>query len=124
MPLGRVLVVDDELELASVLRDALENWGYLARTAASGPEALGLVTVFRPDIVLLDVFLPGMSGVEVLDRLRRDHPRVVVIMVTANQDELAARQMLKRGAFDYVAKPFDLRIIERVVFAGIGVRRR
>jgi DNA-binding response OmpR family regulator len=81
------------------------------------------VTTFQPDIVLLDVFLPGMSGVEVLDQLRRDHPRVVVIMVTANRDEPAARRMLKRGAFDYVSKPFDLRVIERVVCAGTGVRR-
>jgi CheY-like chemotaxis protein len=117
MPLGRVLVVDDELEVASLLRDALQGFGYVVKVAVNGSEALGLVPVFQPEVVLLDVAMPGMSGVEVLERLRREHPRVSVIMVTANEDEQAARRMLTRGAFDYVRKPFDLEMIERIVGA-------
>jgi CheY-like chemotaxis protein len=79
--------------------------------------------VFQPDVVLLDVAMPGMSGVEVLDRLRHEHPRVPVVMVPGNLDEAAARQMLARGAFDYVPKPFDLDILERVVGAASAARQ-
>jgi CheY-like chemotaxis protein len=122
MPLGRVLVVDDEPEVGAVLRDALVDFGYVVKTAVSGREALGLMPVFQPDVVLLDVAMPGMSGVEVLDRLHREYPRVSVVMVTANQDEAAARQMLARGAFDYVPKPFDLGTLERVIGAAAARR--
>jgi CheY-like chemotaxis protein len=115
--LGRVLIVDDEPEVCGVLRDTLLDSGYSVKTAVSGREALGLIPVFQPDVVLLDVAMPGMSGVEILDQVRREHPRVAVIMVTANQEEAAARQMLARGAFDYVPKPFDLNVVERVVAA-------
>ena len=120
--LGRVLVVDDEPEVCGVLRDALLDSGYSVKTAVSGREALGLIPVFQPDVVLLDVAMPGMSGVEILDQVRREHPRVAVIMVTANQEEAAARQMLARGAFDYVPKPFDLSVVERIVGAAVARR--
>jgi CheY-like chemotaxis protein len=120
--LGRVLVVDDEPEVCAVLRDALVDSGYIVKTAVSGREALGLMPVFQPDVVLLDVAMPGMSGVEVLDQLRREHSRVAVVMVTANQDEGTARQMLARGAFDYVPKPFDLGMLERIVGAAAARR--
>ena len=122
MPLARVLVVDDEPRVAGLLRDALVELGYGAEIALNGADALAHIPVYQPDIVLLDVLMPGMSGVEVLDRLRCDHPAVAVIMVTANQDEDAARAMLARGAFDYVPKPFDLRVIERVVCAAVGAQ--
>jgi two-component system response regulator MprA len=124
MPLARILVVDDEPRVAGLLRDALVELGYGAEIALNGPDALARILVYEPDIVLLDVLMPGMSGVEVLERLRCDHPAVAVIMVTANQDEAAARAMLARGAFDYVPKPFDLRVIERVVCAAVGARGR
>ena len=124
MPLARVLVVDDEPRVAEVLRDALVQLGFGVETASSGHQALELVPVFQPDVVLLDVLMPGMSGGEVLDRLRRDHPAVAVIMVTANRDEHAARAMLARGAFDYVPKPFNLGVVERVVCAAVGAQGR
>jgi two-component system nitrogen regulation response regulator GlnG len=123
MPLGRVLVVDDEPEVGAVLRDALVDSGYIVKVSVSGREALGLVPVFQPDVVLLDVAMPGMSGVEVLDRVRREYPHVKVVMVTANQDEAVARQMLARGAFDYVPKPFDLGLLTRVVGAAVTSRQ-
>jgi len=124
MPIGRVLVVDDEPQVATMLRDALLDAGYVVKVAVSGSEALKLLPVFQPDVVLLDVMLPGLSGVDVLQHLRRDHPAVPVVMVTANQDEHAARQMLERGAFDYVPKPFQLDVLERVVGAAVAFRQR
>jgi DNA-binding response OmpR family regulator len=122
MPIGRVLVVDDETQVAAMLRDTLMDTGYLVKTAVSGLEALGLMPVFQPDVVLLDVMMPGMSGVDVLAQLQREHPRVPVVMVTANQDEHAARRMLAAGAFDYVPKPCPLDVLERIVGAAVASR--
>jgi CheY-like chemotaxis protein len=123
MPLGRVLVVDDEPEVAATLRDALVEFGYVVKTAVSGVEALRLMPVFQPDVVLLDVLMPGMSGTAVLAQLHREYPRVPVVMVTGNQDEDAARHMLTGGAFDYVPKPFDLGVLEQIVGAAVASRR-
>src|SRR5262245_4217105 len=120
MSFGRVLVVDDEIEIGAVLRDALVAAGYSVVTALSGQEALGLVSSFKPDVVLLDVFMPRMSGDQVLERLRRDHPHIAVVIVSALEDEAAARALLARGAFDYIRKPFDLALLERVVIAAMA----
>ena|SRR5687767_11668462 len=124
MPLGRVLVVDDEPHVAGMLRDALVAMGYVVKTAATGREALGLMGAFQPHVVLLDLMMPGVKGDEVLVQLRRDHPSVPVVMVTANQDEEAARQLLHCGAFDYLPKPFQLDVLERIVGAGVASRQR
>jgi CheY-like chemotaxis protein len=123
-PLGRVLVVDDEQLVAATLRDALVHAGYAVKVAVSGREALGLVPVFEPDVVLLDSTMPEMSGGEVLDHLRRDHADVPVIMVTGNHDDSVARGALARGAFDYIAKPFTLELVERVVARAVSLHRR
>jgi CheY-like chemotaxis protein len=120
MSFGRVLVVDDEPEVGAVLRDALVAAGYSVVTALSGEEALGLVSSFKPEVVLLDVFMPRMSGDQVLERLRRDHPHIAVVIASALEDEVAARTLLTRGAFDYLRKPFDLALLERVVIAAMA----
>ena len=118
MPLGRVLVVDDDAQVANMLRDVLVDLGYVVKTAVTGPEALGLMPVFQPDVVLLDV----MTGDAVLAQLRREHPAVPVVMVTANRDEQAARLMLTRGAFDYLPKPFQFDVLARIVGAAVASR--
>jgi len=87
--------------------------------AGGGAEALQLVPVFEPHVVLLDLLMPAMSGVEVLDHLRRDYPTVPVIMVTGNDDEEVARRTLEAGAFDYGCKPFTLEVLGRVVAAAM-----
>jgi CheY-like chemotaxis protein len=118
-PLGRVLVVDDEPQVAQMLRDVLTQFGYVVKTAMRGSEALQIVPVFQPDVILLDLQMPEMTGVEVLDHLRRDHPLVPVIVVTANTDVDVARGTLIRGAFDYLRKPFHIDMLARVVAAAI-----
>jgi CheY-like chemotaxis protein len=104
---GRMLVVDDELAVRDVLGEYFAARGYVVETVASGPEALAAFTRERPDVVLLDMRMPAMDGLEVLKRLRQIDPDVAVIMVTANDDVALARETLTEGAFDYVAKPFD-----------------
>jgi CheY-like chemotaxis protein len=123
MPIGRVLVVDDEAQVCEMVRDALVEFGYEVAVASGGLEALGLMSSFGPDAVLLDVLMPGMPGAEVLARLRQDHPGVAVVMLTGNQDQQAARRLLANGAFDYVRKPFDLQVLERVMAAAVASQR-
>ena len=121
--LGRVLVVDDESEVVRLLRDALEGFGYTVKITVSGREALGLLAVYRPDVVLLDVQMPGLSGQAVLEEIKRREPALPVIMVTGNRDADLAREVLA-AAFDYVPKPFDLGVLERVDAAAVASRER
>jgi DNA-binding response OmpR family regulator len=120
-PLARVLVVDDEPRVASVLRDVLTERGYAVRTAGDGLDALSVLPVFQPDVMLLDLRMPGMSGLEVLAQVRADYPDLRVIIVTANSDEPTALRTLSCGAFDYVQKPFSLEAVERVVGAAVAL---
>jgi two-component system response regulator (stage 0 sporulation protein F) len=116
---GRMLIVDDEAPVREVLRDYFIERGYAVFTAADGQEALAAFARERPDIVLLDVRMPGLDGLEVLKRLREVDPDVAVIMVTANEDLAVARETLSVGAFDYVAKPFDFQHLDRAVTTAI-----
>ena len=119
-PLARILLVEDEIEVLDAITELLEREGYAVTRAVDGEEALRRVETERPDLVLLDVGLPGLSGLDVLQRLRRDHPRVPVVMLTALNDEAQARRTLQMGAIDYIRKPFDLGHLNRVVLAAIG----
>lgn len=115
MSLGKVLVVDDELEVRELLREFLSGRGYEALMAGSGMEALDAVEAEKPDLVLLDVAMPEMDGVEVLKRLAMMDPPVPVIMVTANTDLSLTSRLLAMGAVDYIPKPFDLDYLDQAV---------
>ena len=117
--LGHILVVDDEEPVRDVLCEYFESQGFGVEGAPDGVAALAAVGRRRPDLVLLDVRMPGIDGVEVLRRIRHAEPDVPVIMVTANEDVGLARETLKLGAFDYVAKPFDFSYLDRAVSAGL-----
>ena len=119
-PLARLLLVDDEVEILDALTEHLEHEGYAVARAVDGEEALRKVQNERPDLVLLDIRMPGINGLEVLRRLRRDHPRVPVVMLTGLDDEALGRSTLQMGAVDYILKPFDLGHLSRVVLAAIG----
>jgi len=118
--LCRILLVEDEREIRDLLTEHLEREGYAVIQAVDGERALHSITDERPDLILLDIMLPGLNGLEVLRRVRRDHPKIPVIMLTGINDEVLARSTLKMGAVDYVQKPFDPRHLSRVVLAAIG----
>jgi CheY-like chemotaxis protein len=120
-PSTRVLVVEDEAEVAAVLCDALVDLGYTVRWAADGVAALALVPTFRPDVVLPDLAMPEIPG-DVLERLHETDPALPVIVVTGNVDVDRARTTLADGAFDYVSKPFDLEHLARVLAAAVVYR--
>ena len=103
-----VLVVEDEPTIADVVRRYLARAGYAARTAGDGLEAVAAVSARRPDLIVLDIMLPGIDGFEVMRRIRADGGRPIgVILLTAKGDEHDRIAGLRLGADDYVAKPFS-----------------
>jgi two-component system response regulator ResD len=105
---GSVLVVDDEPTIAEVVARYLERAGYGATIAADGPSALEQAALHRPDLVVLDLMIPGLDGLEVMRRLRdHDRDRVAVILLTAKGEESDRVTGLRLGADDYVVKPFS-----------------
>jgi DNA-binding response OmpR family regulator len=104
----RVLVVDDDPTVAEVVSGYLDRAGYAVDRAADGPDALARAAAHRPDLVVLDLMLPGMDGLEVCRRMRGSGP-VPVIMLTARGDEDDRILGLEVGADDYVTKPFSPR---------------
>jgi DNA-binding response OmpR family regulator len=112
--MSRILIVEDDASLARVLADSLNDEGFQCRATGNGNTAVNIASTFAPDLVLLDIGLPGKNGLE-LCRLWREGPRIPVIMLTARtlkQDKLRG---LEAGADDYVTKPFDLEeLIARV----------
>jgi DNA-binding response OmpR family regulator len=111
---GSILVVDDEPTIADVVSRYLERAGYAARIASDGPGALRRAGEERPDLVVLDLMLPGLDGIEVCKRVQRDRP-VPVLMLTARDDEADVLVGLGVGADDYMTKPFSPReLVARV----------
>ena len=103
----RILVVDDEEVVRNLLQRTLTEAGYDVTTAADGEEALSAVSQGEVEVVLLDIKMPGMSGIEVLGKLTTDWPDICVIVVTAVVDTQTAIEALKMGAYDYITKPFN-----------------
>ncbi|MBY0490732.1 MAG: response regulator transcription factor [Gemmatimonadaceae bacterium] len=105
----RILVVDDEPEIVALVAHHLKKAGYSVAIAASGPDALAIAQRERPALVVLDLMLPGMSGFDVLEALRRDEQTrdVAVLMLTARREEPDRIRGLSLGADDYLTKPFS-----------------
>jgi len=113
-PMQTILVVDDEPKITQLVRDYLERAGFAVRSARDGPEALMRARTDRPDLVVLDLGLPGLDGFDVTRRLRRDST-VPIIMLTARDDESDTLVGLELGADDYMTKPFSPReLVARV----------
>ena len=103
-----MLVVEDEIRLASLIRRGLREQGLLADVATKGEDALWMAAASPYDVLTLDFLLPGIDGLEVLRRLRRDDVRTPVLMLTARDDVESRIAGLDAGADDYLVKPFDL----------------
>jgi DNA-binding response OmpR family regulator len=103
-----ILVVDDEPKIVQLARDYLEHAGFEVLTAADGPAALATARQRRPDLVVLDLGLPGLDGLDVTRELRRDSS-VPIVMLTARDDEFDKLLGLELGADDYLTKPFSPR---------------
>ena len=105
--LGRVLVVDDEESVRNLLQRFLKEAGYDVVTAANGQEALDKMSQLSIEVVLLDIKMPGMSGMAVLQQTATNWPDICVVMATAVVDMQIAVEAMKMGAYDYITKPFN-----------------
>jgi len=115
-----ILVVEDHRDTLDLVAEMLKWLNYEVRTAATAAQALASAKEYQPDAILLDIQLPDAAGTRGLDQLRSLLPTVPIIMVTANTDVMIARDTLKRGAFDYITKPFDAQRLSRVLEAAVA----
>src|SRR5438876_3345027 len=111
----RLLIVDDEPNIRKILQAAFERAGYVVETAASGDDAVALLTADAFDLVMSDVLMPGISGVELLKKAKALHPNMPFIVMTAYGTITQAVEAMREGATDYITKPFDLDVVKKAV---------
>lgn len=105
----KILVVDDEVKMCFTLTKLFELCHYPVAVAHDGLEALDKIDSFQPNCILLDIRMPKMNGVDVLKKVRQEHPEIVVIMTTAVVSEESREECLKAGAAEYLIKPIDFK---------------
>lgn len=115
-----ILFVDDDLELQTLVKELLMIEGFTVSVCSNGNECLDFLTHTRPDIIILDVMMPKRNGWDTLKELRKDHPNLPVIMLSAKGDSVDRILGLELGADDYISKPFD----DRELIARIRARMR
>ena len=117
----KVLVVDDEPQAVELLEEFLTAKGYAVVGASGGAEALHKLKEERPHLMLLDIRMPEMGGLEVLRRAREIDREVGIVMITAVNEESMGREALRMGAYDYITKPLDFDYLERVLWVKIAM---
>ena len=122
MSQGKILAIDDEQNIRHLIRNEFMLEGFDVTTAKSGEEGLGFVDGQDYDVVLLDLKLPKMSGIDTLKLLKRKNPRSEVIMITGYGDIHSAVESVKLGARDYVTKPFQFEEVEARVRTHLRIR--
>jgi CheY-like chemotaxis protein len=116
----KILVVDDEPYVCKLLRKFLVEKGYEVQEANDGPGALAAYKRQRPDMVLLDIKMPGMDGIETLREIRALDPTACIIMITALHDETLARRAFSEGAREYITKPIDPAYLDVALKEALG----
>jgi len=121
--LKRILAVDDEPNMRRLLEISLRQAGYQALTAANAKEALETLKTEQVDLVVSDLHMPGMSGLELLKQMCTDHEGIPFIMVTAQGEINTAVEAIKLGAADYILRPFDLEVLEVAIAKALDIQR-
>lgn len=119
----RLMIVDDEERFLKTTKGLMEKRKCIVSTALSGIEALEILAKQEMDVVILDVKMPGMDGVEVLRRIKQTHPLVEVIMLTGHSTTESAVEGMKLGAFDYLLKPCDINILFSKVMEAVDKKQ-
>jgi len=117
----RILVIDDEVEICEMLKSFLVKKGYEVITTTSAADGIEKLKTEKPKVILLDIRMPDMDGVEVMKKIRKIDQNVVVIMATGVIDEEIARETMKLGASDYIVKPFDLGYLEKSLMSKLAM---
>src|SRR5262245_42912286 len=113
----RIVIIDDEEEVRELRGEAIAAFGYRAFPAANRVQCLREVRERRPQVVLLDLAMPGLDGHTVFECLIHPAPRFSIVIVSASNDEVEARALRQRGAFDYLLEPVDLAHLQNVITA-------
>jgi DNA-binding NtrC family response regulator len=116
----RVLIVDDEAELVSALVERLNLRGFRATGVTTGAEAVTRVAEGAYEVVLLDVKMPGLGGLQVIQRIKGEHPGVQVVLLTGHGSAQDAAEGMRLGAFDYLMKPVKIDDLVRILHAAAG----
>jgi len=103
----KILIVDDEKKIRNILTQILTDEGYETQTTSSGEEAIKNADKFKPDLILMDQKMPGIDGIEAMVKIKEKHPLSTVIIITAYGSIPLAVEAVKKGAYDYISKPFD-----------------
>ena len=111
----RILIADDETAVAKILRDRFAHWGYEVEVASDGEKTLEKVKSFKPHLLLLDLKMPKIGGMDVLERTKKAHPKIGVLVLTASQSKDTHRNCLEKGADGYMLKPFKPENIKEYV---------
>ena len=122
--MAKILVVDDEVKICELLQRFFEKKGYTVITSNNGMDATEKVQNESPDVMLLDIRMPGMDGIEVLKCVREFNKKIGIIMVTAVMDEDIAKSAMKLGADEYITKPIDLEHLEMHVLVDLIMREK
>jgi DNA-binding NtrC family response regulator len=115
----RILIVDDEQNVCDFLEEFLQYKGYAPLKASSGNEALQSLSNKEADLVLLDILMPGMSGLEVLENVRKLYPDLPVIILTGVKDKRVVDDTFNMGAADFIPKPIDLDVLEQSISSNL-----
>src|SRR5215813_3001237 len=113
--MSKVLLIDDETDVQYSFRRIFDSPDIELSTASSGEEGLRVIPKLKPDLVLMDVRLGGMSGLETLRRIRQADSRLLVILMTAYTTTQTAIEAMKLGAYDYLVKPFDIPKLKEII---------
>ena len=120
----RILIVDDEGNVRRMLTTAFSLQGHETHCASNGEEALQQFADVPPDVVLMDIRMPEMNGLDALKAMRARQPRIPVILMTAYAEVETAVEALRSGAFDYVIKPFDLDELHLLIQRALQLQRQ
>lgn len=119
----KILIVDDQKDTCDLLMEILADEGYDTFSVLSGRSALNSVKKEKPDLVLLDIKMPRMDGIEALKRIKEIDKNIAVVIITGYGSLDTAREAMRLGAFDYVTKPFDIHLIRAVVSDALGEKK-
>lgn len=115
MSITRILVADDEESMRWVLSKALKRKGFSVELAVDGRQALAMIQDNSYDLAILDIKMPGINGLDLLDKIREQKKELLVVIMTAEASMKNAVEAMKRGAYDYITKPFDLDVIDAII---------
>lgn len=120
--MSNILIIEDDKGARLALSRAIEKWGYKVLQAGNGQEGLKKLKSKDVDLVLCDIQLPGINGIEVLERIQKEHPQVLVVMMTAFGSVEKAVKAVKLGAIDFLEKPLDLSILKKIIPASLQTK--